>query len=117
MSYRKSVFSSATENDQTVEDLPADPLGISQLQNDFEALILKITERVNSLSQQAMKSAQLEQSSIESLQIKRADEEIKRLKALISQCEEFDLDFQKIGQIGEFAKEFKKRILDLEKQL
>lgn len=117
MSYRQSVFSSASENDQASDGLATDSLGISQLQADFEALILKVTERVNSLSQQAMKSAQLEQSSIESLQINRADEEIKRLKALISQCEEFDLDFQKIGQIGEIAKEFKKRILELEKQL
>lgn len=94
-----------------------DPLGIGLLNKNFEHLVEKINERVKLLSSQVLQSVQGEQYAIQKNQIQKSDHEIKRLKQLIAQCEEFELDFQKISQIGDFAKEFKSRILALEKDM
>lgn len=94
-----------------------DPLGIGNLSKSFEQLVEKINDRVTQLSTQALHSAQGEQSAIERSQIRKSDDEIKRLRRLISQCEEFELDFLKIGQIADIAKEFKARIQALEKDV
>lgn len=94
-----------------------DPLGISQLSQTFEQLIAKITERVQLLTSQVLQSVEREQEVISGAQLATADAEIKRLRGLIAQCEEFDVEFAKIGQIADFAKEFKVRIMALEKEL
>lgn len=39
-----------------------------------------------------------------------ADEEIRKLKELMKQCDAFELDFMRLKQIGEIVKEFKERI-------
>lgn len=94
-----------------------DPLGIGQLSRNFEQLVEKINERVRLLSSQVLQSVEGEQYAIGKSQIQASDNEIKRLKQLITQCDEFELDFLKIGQIADIAKEFKLRILALEKAI
>lgn len=143
--------SDATQSNSEDSSSDEDPLGITQLNQDFESLIAAIGTRVQNLATQALNSAQYQQSQIieqisgpsnsssssnpnlsvskgqspQSVQKKKsssglfsrkkeqpltADEEIRKLKELMKQCDAFELDFMRLKQIGEIVKEFKERI-------
>lgn len=92
-----------------------DTLGIARLTQDFEVLIDTIAARVESLTSQALQSSKERNQEIQDTSILKADQEIHALKNFLKQCDEFELDFLKIQQIGEIVKEFKIRIQQAEK--
>jgi hypothetical protein len=94
-----------------------DVFEVAQLHQNFSQLVEGISQRVNSLSESARKSVMATHRHLLDDEIARADKQIGELKNVMAQCDELEVELLKIRQIGEIARGFKDRILDLEVKL
>ncbi|ODV98383.1 hypothetical protein PACTADRAFT_31778 [Pachysolen tannophilus NRRL Y-2460] len=98
------------------DDVEDDPLGVKQLALNFDYLMYKISDRVKSLSEQTEDSITFQKNNYES-DVARINMNLLKLNRLLKDCQELMNEFNKIGQIGLIAQDFKKRIIEIEKKL
>lgn len=93
-----------------------DPLDVKSLALEFDYLIYKIQDRVKTLSDQTKDSVTAQKVNHEK-DIARINGELSEIHNLVRECALIESEFVKIEQISEIAKDFTKRLTDVERRL
>ncbi|KAL7271662.1 hypothetical protein RUND412_005551 [Rhizina undulata] len=96
--------------------LSLDPAALAALSMHFDQLLLAITQRVETLSNQTLRSTQSTHKRAASV-VDRASAEIENLRDILRQCDDLQNEFLKIKRIGEIVKGFRARVEALEKRV
>ncbi|KAI5795525.1 hypothetical protein EDC01DRAFT_614744 [Geopyxis carbonaria] len=93
-----------------------EPRALAQLSAHFDGLLQAITSRVENLSQQTLKSTNAYHRRANNVS-DHATMEIERLREIMRQCDELQIEFLKIKRIGEIVKGFRQRVETLEQRI
>ncbi|CUS09362.1 unnamed protein product [Tuber aestivum] len=108
--------SSTTNTANSGGSLNLDPQALAALSNHFDALLAAITNRVETLSTQTVRSTQASHRRAGGV-VEAATVEIETLKDVLRQCDELQNEFLKIRRIGEIVKGFRARVDALERRI
>jgi spore germination protein YaaH len=103
-----------TDDDQSTKSSGNELINLSR---DFNELVAAIINRVQELTETTNKSVQYTYNQIERNDIRAANDQIRQLRDIIKQCDELEVDFLKIRQIGQIALDFKQRLQAIERSL
>ncbi|KAL0636049.1 hypothetical protein Q9L58_004955 [Maublancomyces gigas] len=96
--------------------LSLDPGALQALSTHFDNLLASITQRVETLSVQTLRSTQASHRRASKV-VDHATIEIETLRDILRQCDELQNEFLKIKRIGEIVKGFRIRVDSLEKRI
>jgi len=112
-SRRPSTSSTQGSSSATIS---LDPRALARLSEHFDDLLSTITVRVENLSQQTLKATNAHHRRASSV-ADHATREIERLREILRQCDELQIEFLKIKRIGEIVKGFRARVEVLEQRI
>lgn len=90
--------------------------GIEAVSKRFQEVLQAIAQRVRVLSDQTERSVNYTKAQVDG-EIEDVDKEINRLKNIMKTCDELEVEFTKIRQIGEISEDFKRRLKNIESEL
>lgn len=101
-------------------ETPSEPeeslYGIDDISQKFQDLLAAIDQRIKVLAGQTEKSVTGTRSKVDQ-EIDDVDKEISRLKDIMKTCDDLEMEFTKIRQIGEIAGDFVRRLKAVESDL
>ncbi|KAK9459822.1 uncharacterized protein V1516DRAFT_454956 [Lipomyces oligophaga] len=80
----------------------------------FERVLTDIADKMNLLMEQTCQSSDKHHDHCVLVADEAADE-LAKLRSLMDKCEDLDLEFAKIKRIGEIVREFRNRVIQLER--
>lgn len=111
-----SSSASASSGGGSNGGISLDPAALAALSTHFDNLLASISQRVENLSAQTLRSTQASHRRASTV-VDRATVEIETLRDILRQCDELQNEFLKIKRIGEIVKGFRVRVDALEKRI
>ncbi|CBX92980.1 hypothetical protein IAQ61_008714 [Plenodomus lingam] len=93
-----------------------DPSSLQALSAHFDRLMYSIQQRWQYLSQQTQTATQVQYDRAGNA-IQMADAEIARFRAILSEIDQLEVEFDKVRRIGEIVKGFKSRVAHLDRRI
>ncbi|CDR38890.1 CYFA0S02e07998g1_1 [Cyberlindnera fabianii] len=102
------------EAPSTYDEEEDDPLGVKKLALSFDYLMYRICTKMEAIAEKT-ELAVCEKEAEVNQQLVDAENSMERLRELMKACDDIEMEFAKLEQIGMFVQEFKDRIDSLEK--
>lgn len=108
--------SRAASNASSQGRLLLDPSSLQALSSHFDRLMYSIQQRWQTLTTQTQTATQIQYDRAGNA-IQMADAEIARLREILKQIDELQVEFDKVRRIGEIVKGFRARVEHLERRI